>query len=104
MYEESGRFHKVISELSKELSAEEVVEPIIQGVIDHMEDEEERDDNITRVAVLRQGLTVTGSDFHLYSRQNSCYIPLAPNWVKDHTRPLAELDQIIQVMKFMPWD
>ena len=40
MYEESGRFHKVISELSDKLSAEEVVESIIQDVIDYMVDEE----------------------------------------------------------------
>ena len=33
MYEESGRFHEVISELSDELRAEEVVEAIIQDVI-----------------------------------------------------------------------
>ena len=51
MYEESGRFHEVISELSDELSAEEVVETIIQDVIDYMVDEEERDDDITLVAV-----------------------------------------------------
>ena len=41
MYEESGRFHEVISELSDELSAEEVVETIIQDVINYMVDEEE---------------------------------------------------------------
>ena len=51
MYEESGRFHQVISSLSDDLNAEEVVETIIQDVIDHMEDEEERDDDITLVAV-----------------------------------------------------
>ena len=51
MYEESGRFHKVISELSDKLSAEEVVESIIQDVINYMVDEEERDDDITLVAV-----------------------------------------------------
>ena len=51
MYEESGRFHEVISELSDELSAEEVVETIIQDVINYMVDEEERDDDITLVAV-----------------------------------------------------
>jgi len=51
MYEESGRFHEVISELSNKLSAEEVVESIIQDVINYMVDEEERDDDITLVAV-----------------------------------------------------
>ena len=50
-YEKSGRFHEVISGLSDELSAEEVVETIIQDVIDYMVDEEERDDDITLVAV-----------------------------------------------------
>jgi len=33
MYEELGRFHEVLSELSDELNAEEVVESIIQDVI-----------------------------------------------------------------------
>ncbi len=51
MYEESGRFHQVISQLSEDLTAEEVVESIIQDVIDYMVDEEERDDDITLVAV-----------------------------------------------------
>ena len=51
MYEESGRFHQVISSLSDDLNAEEVVETIIQDLIDRMEDEEERDDDITLVAV-----------------------------------------------------
>ena len=51
MYEESGRFHQVISNLSEDLSAEEVVETIIQDVINYMADEEERDDDITLVAV-----------------------------------------------------
>jgi len=51
MYEESGRFHQVIAELSDDLTAEEVVESIIQDVIDYMVDEEERDDDITLVAV-----------------------------------------------------
>ena len=51
MYEESGRFHQVISGLSDDLNAEEVVETIIQDVIDHLVDEEERDDDITLVAV-----------------------------------------------------
>ena len=51
MYEESGRFHQVISQLSDDLTAEEVVESIIQDVIDYMVDEEERDDDITLVAV-----------------------------------------------------
>ena len=51
MYEESGRFHEVISELSDELRAEEVVEAIIQDVINYMVDEEERDDDIALVAV-----------------------------------------------------
>ena len=50
MYKESGRFHEVISELSDELSAEEVVESI-QDVISYMVNEEERDDDITLVAV-----------------------------------------------------
>jgi len=51
MYEESGRFHQVISELEDQLTAEEVVETIIQDVINYMADEEERDDDITLVAV-----------------------------------------------------
>ena len=51
MYEESGRFHQVIAQLSDDLTAEEVVESIIQDVIDYMVDEEERDDDITLVAV-----------------------------------------------------
>ena len=51
MYEELGRFHEVLSELSDELNAEEVMESIIQDVIDYMVDEEERDDDITLVAV-----------------------------------------------------
>ena len=51
MYEESGRFHQLLSELSDELSAEEVVEYVIQDVIEYMIDEEERDDDITIVAV-----------------------------------------------------
>ena len=51
MYEESGRFHEVLSELSDELNAEEVVESIIQDVIDYMVDEEEQADDITLVAV-----------------------------------------------------
>ena len=50
-YEKSGRFHEVISGLSDELSAEEVVESIIQDVINYMVDEEDRDDDITLVAV-----------------------------------------------------
>ena len=49
-YEKSGRFHEVISGLSDELSAEEVVESI-QDVISYMVNEEERDDDITLVAV-----------------------------------------------------
>jgi len=51
MYEESGRFHEMVSELSGGLGAEEVVETIIQDVINYMVDEEERDDDITLVAV-----------------------------------------------------
>jgi len=51
MYEESGRFHQIISDLSEDLSAEEVVETIIQDVINYMADEEDRDDDITLVAV-----------------------------------------------------
>ena len=51
MYEESGRFHQVISELEDQLTAEEVVETIIQDVINYMTDEEKRDDDITLVAV-----------------------------------------------------
>ena len=50
-YEKSGRFHEVISGLSDELSAAEVVESILQDVISYMVDEEERDDDITLVAV-----------------------------------------------------
>jgi serine phosphatase RsbU (regulator of sigma subunit) len=50
-YEKSGRFHEVISGLSDELSAEEVVESILQDVISYMVNEEERDDDITLVAV-----------------------------------------------------
>ena len=45
MYEESGRFHEVLSELSDELSAEEAVESTIQDVIAYMVDKEERDDD-----------------------------------------------------------
>ena len=51
MYEESGRSHKVISQLNDDLTVEEVVESIIQDVIGYMVDEEERDDDITLVAV-----------------------------------------------------
>ena len=51
MYEESGRFHQVISELEEQLTAGEVIETIIQDVIRYMADEEERDDDITLVAV-----------------------------------------------------
>ena len=51
MYEESGRFHEVLSELSDELSAEEAVESTIQDVIAYMVDKEERDDDITLVVV-----------------------------------------------------
>ena len=51
MYEESGRFHQLISDLSDNLDAEEVVETIIQDVINYMEDDEERDDDITLVVV-----------------------------------------------------
>ena len=51
MYEEPGRFHQVIAELGDRLTAEEVVETIIQDVINYMADEEERDDDITLVAV-----------------------------------------------------
>ena len=51
MYEESGRFHQVVSELEDQLTAEEVVETVIQDVINYMADEEERDDDITLVAV-----------------------------------------------------
>jgi len=51
MYEESGRFYQVISELSDELTVEEVVETIVRDILDYMVDEEERDDDITLVAV-----------------------------------------------------
>ena len=47
MYEESGRFHEVLSELSDELSVTEVVESIIQDV--YTVDKEKRDDDITLV-------------------------------------------------------
>ena len=50
-YEESGRSHKVISQLNDDLTMEEVVESIIQDVINYMVDEEDRDDEITLVAV-----------------------------------------------------
>ena len=51
MYEESGRFHQLISQLKDDLTAEEVVESIIQDVTNYMVDEEERDDDITLLAV-----------------------------------------------------
>ena len=51
MYEESGRLHEMICELSDELSAEQIADTIIQDVIDYMIDEEERDDDITLVVV-----------------------------------------------------
>ena len=52
MYEKSGRFHQVASDLSDDLNAEEVVESIIYlGYDNYMADEEERDDDITLVAV-----------------------------------------------------
>ena len=51
MYEESGRFHQVISRLSDELTADQVIETIIKDVIEYMVDEEERDDDITLVAI-----------------------------------------------------
>jgi len=51
MYEESGRFHQLISQLNNDLTAEEVLETIIQDVTDYMEDEEERDDDITLLTV-----------------------------------------------------
>ncbi len=41
MYEESGRFHQLISGLSNNLNAADVVEIIIQNVIDYMVDDEE---------------------------------------------------------------
>ena len=51
MYEKSGRFHQVASELSDDLNADEVVETIIYlGCDNYMVDEEERDDDITLVA------------------------------------------------------
>jgi len=51
MYEESGRFHQMIASLSDQLMAEEVVDRIIEDVLSYMVDEEERDDDITLVAV-----------------------------------------------------
>jgi len=51
MYEESGRFHQLISQLKDDLTAEEVLETIIQDVTDYMADEEERDDDITLLTV-----------------------------------------------------
>ena len=51
MYEKSGRFHQVASELSDDLNADEVVETIIYlGCDNCMVDEEEQDDDITLVA------------------------------------------------------
>ena len=51
MYEESGRFHQLISSLEEQLTAEKVVDQVIGDVLTYMVDEEERDDDITLVAV-----------------------------------------------------
>ena len=51
MYEESGRFHQLISGLSEQLTAEKVVDQVIGDVLAYMVDEDERDDDITLVAV-----------------------------------------------------
>ena len=51
MYEESGQFHQFISNLSTDLSAKEIVDSIIEDVLIYMIDPEDRDDDITLVAV-----------------------------------------------------
>ena len=51
MYEESGRFHQLISSLEEQLTAEKVVDQVIGDVLTYMVDEDERDDDITLVAV-----------------------------------------------------
>ena len=51
MYEESGRFHQLISSLEEQLTAEKVVDQVISDVLSYMVDEDERDDDITLVAV-----------------------------------------------------
>ena len=51
MYEESGQFHQFISNLSTDLSAKEIVDSIIEDVLTYMIDPEDRDDDITLVAV-----------------------------------------------------
>ena len=61
MYEGLGRSHKVISQLNDDLTVEEVVDSIIQDVISYMVDEEERDSDITLVAVI--GDIATGFSF-----------------------------------------
>ena len=51
MYEESGRFHRLISNLSQDLSAKEIVGSVIDDVLTYMIDPKDRDDDITLVAV-----------------------------------------------------
>ena len=51
MYEESGRFHQFISNLSSDFSAQEIVDSVIDDVLTYMVDPEDRDDDITLVAV-----------------------------------------------------
>jgi len=51
MYEESGRFHQLISNLSQDLSAKEIVDSVIDDVLTYMIDPEDRDDDTTLVAV-----------------------------------------------------
>jgi len=47
MYEESGRFHQVISSLPDQLTADEVVDSLIEDALAYMADKENRDDDIT---------------------------------------------------------
>ena len=51
MYEESGHFHQFVSNLSSDFSAQEVVDSVIDDVLAYMVDPEDRDDDITLVAV-----------------------------------------------------
>ena len=51
MYDESGRLRQFIASLSPDLSAQEIVDQIIDDVLSYMVDPEDRDDDITLVAV-----------------------------------------------------
>ena len=50
MYEESGKFLEIVSNIPTDMPIKEVIDTIIQDVIDYSTDEEQ-DDDITLVAV-----------------------------------------------------